>query len=192
MTLPTFDNPEKIIGPGEFFASREDIVISTLLGSCISVALFAPGRGIGGLNHFMLPFPQYSESSILSSNARYGINAMEVLMNELFKLGVRRAELRAKVFGGSTMLDIGTGDQLTVAQKNIRFVFEFLDTEKIPVDSYSVGGALPRKIYFFTETAKVLMRFTKTEAGTLNKREAKYTQSLQESSRNDGKPILFK
>lgn len=191
MTSLKLEVPERIIGPGEYYASREDIVISTLLGSCISVALYVPGTGMGGLNHFMLPSPQSHDTSILTNNARYGVNAMEVLINEIFKLGGRRGDLRAKVFGGSTMLSIGTGDALSVAQKNIRFIFEFLDTERIPVDSYSVGGTLPRKIYFFTASAKVLMRFTKSESSGLSRREEKYTQSLQESSRNDGKPILF-
>ncbi len=191
MLNPKLDRPEKIIGPGEFFASKDDIVISTLLGSCISVALFVPEGGIGGLNHFMLPFPNAGDSSILSTNARYGINAMEVLINEVFKLGGRRDRLRAKVFGGSTMFDLKDGDRLTVAAKNIQFIFEFLDAEKIPVDSYSVGGSLPRKIYFFTENAKVLMRFSKVESPALGRRETQYTESLQESSRNAGKPILF-
>ncbi len=191
MLSPQFDKPEKIIGPGDFCASRDDIVISTLLGSCISVALFLPGSGIGGMNHFMLPFPMASDTSILSTNARYGVNAMEVLINEMFKLGAKRHGMRAKVFGGSTMFELKDSHDLTVAQKNIKFVFEFLDTEKIPVDSYSVGGALPRKVYFFTETAKVLMRFSRTHSDAITRREAQYSESLQESSRNEGKPILF-
>lgn len=188
---PQFNLPEKIIGPGEFYATSEEMVISTLLGSCIAVALFDSGAKAGGLNHFMLPSPKATEDALSSTSARYGVNAMEVLINDLVKKGACKKALRAKVFGGSAMIDYEKEVSFNVPRMNVAFIFEFLETEKIPVDSYSVGGALPRKIFFFTHTAKVLMRFTKIEGTSIGKREMKYAQTLHESTANAGRPILF-
>src|SRR3546814_17612612 len=85
--------------PGEFQVTSEDIVLVTLLGSCVSACLRDPLAGVGGINHFMLP----EAEALGSSSARYGAYAMEVLINELLKRGARRERLEAKVFGGGTV-----------------------------------------------------------------------------------------
>ncbi len=186
-----FDKPEKYIGPGEFYASREDVVISTLLGSCISVALYDPDLKIGGLNHFMLPFPHAVTGEILSTNAKYGVNAMEVLINDILKKGGQKNKLKAKVFGGSAVLDYQKEATYNIPKMNISFAFEFLDTERIPVEAYSVGGTRPRKIFFFPREARILMKYSKSSSPGLAKRESHYSQILMEQTANGGKPILF-
>lgn len=181
MTInPKFDIPETYIGPGESAVSGENIVISTLLGSCIAVALFDKVKHAGGLNHFLLPFPK--SGSVFSDSGRYGIHAMELLINDLLKLGVSRNRLHAKVFGGSAMLSYREKAVYNVPKMNIRFVFEFLDLERIPVDSYSVGGDLPRKVFFFPHTGKVLMRFTQKTLPALERRESRYSLELKEQT----------
>ena len=186
-----FDKPEKYIGPGDFFASGEDVIISTLLGSCISVALYDQTALVGGLNHFMLPFSKVKDPSLASDSTRYGINAMEVLINALLKSGARRERFHAKVFGGGSVLDYHKEATYNVPKMNIHFVFAFLETERIPVDSYSVGGPLSRKILFFPQTAKVLMRFGKKGHASIFERENRYSLKLQEVTKNAGKPIIF-
>lgn len=186
-----FDRPEKYIKPGDFFSSSDDIIISTLLGSCISVALYDQHRRIGGLNHFMLPFPKGSAQNEFFGSSKYGVNAMELLINSILKMGGDKKTLRAKVFGGSTVLDFKTEATYNIPKMNIDFIFSFLETERIPVDSYSVGGVLPRKILFFPYESRVLMKFSKTSYAGLEEREEKYTHKLLEETENAGKPILF-
>jgi len=186
-----FKKPEKYIGPGDYYASKQDIIISTLLGSCISVALFDPKQKIGGMNHFMLPFPKKNETGILSRNAKYGINAMEILINELIKKGCVKNDLIAKVFGGSTLLNYDKEAVYDIPKMNISFAFEFLRIENIPVESYSVGGILPRKIYFFPVEGKVKMKNSVQKYDDLIKKEARYAQTLREATLNAGKVILF-
>ena len=182
---------EEYIGPGEYYASTDDIIISTLLGSCIAVALYDISQPVGGLNHFMLPFPKSKENSEFSTSAKYGINAMEILINAILKEGGKKNKLRAKVFGGSAVLDYKKEATYNIPRMNIEFVFRFLETEHIPVDSYSVGGSLPRKIHFFPQTAKVLMRFSHSGNSGLIRRENIYSHKLLEETKNAGKPILF-
>lgn len=138
--------------PGEFYVSREDLVLTTVLGSCVSACIRDPRLGIGGMNHFMLP-----DSELGSGNsARYGSYAMEVLVNELLKAGARRSGLEAKVFGGAAVLK-GFNDS-QVGSRNAQFVLDYLKAEHIPVLAQDLGDTCPRKIFFFPADGRVLVR----------------------------------
>ncbi len=186
-----FNKDEKYIEPGEFYASSADIVISTLLGSCISVALYDASLHLGGLNHFMLPFKKLSGYGEEETKAKYGIHAMELLINDIMRRGGRKKNLRAKVFGGSSILAFQGKAAYDIPKMNIRFAFEFLETEKIPVDSYSVGGLKGRRIYFFPDDARVMMKYSDFSAGSLIWQETQYAHRLMEETENSGKPVLF-
>lgn len=99
-----FERQVAIIHPGEHYSSDEDIIISTILGSCIAVALYDPDNRQGGLNHFMLPGELQSRQFFLEESGRYGMFAMELLINDLIKRGARKSNLKAKVFGGGHVL----------------------------------------------------------------------------------------
>jgi chemotaxis receptor (MCP) glutamine deamidase CheD len=144
---------EVTIHIGGIFASREPAVVRTVLGSCVSACVFDPLTNVGGINHFMLPDGD-NESG---TPTRYGINAMEVLINEVMKLGGERRRLRAKVFGGGHVLNIQSVGP-AVPERNAVFVKEFLATEKIPILSQRLGGVNPLQIHFFTHSGKVLLR----------------------------------
>ncbi len=186
-----FSRSEHYIGPGEFHSSVDDIVIATLLGSCISVALYDLSVPVGGLNHFMLPYQRAGQVNSEAPSSRFGVNAMELLINDILKKGGSKKRLRAKVFGGSTMIVASAAPIIDVPKMNIDFAFSFLDVERIPIDSYSVGGTAPRRVYFFPTTAKVLMKFSQTTGTAIARRESTYSHMLQERARNDGRPILF-
>ena len=152
------------IHPGEHFISG-DVVIHTLLGTCVSVVLYSPEHRIGGLNHYMLPDPVSSSgtgsgsSSLMEGAGRYGVHAMELLINGFLKRGIPRGKLVAKVFGGGKVLMDQPGGRSTkhVGEKNVEFVLDYLDREKIPIAARDLGGEGGRKIYFFPWTGKVLV-----------------------------------
>ena len=81
----TFDCDAVKVLPGEYFVTTSDILLVTVLGSCVTACIRDRDKGLGGMNHFMLP--DASEGGMLSSSARYGAYAMEVLLNHLLKLG---------------------------------------------------------------------------------------------------------
>src|SRR3989338_11179058 len=95
--------------PGEYYVTSRDMLLVTVLGSCVSACIRDRTTGIGGMNHFMLPHGGQDENSPLSTSARYGSYAMEVLINQLLKLGAKRNNLEAKVFGGGNVLRGFTG-----------------------------------------------------------------------------------
>src|SRR4051812_28400265 len=145
--------------PGQYHATADDIVIVTVLGSCVSACLWDPLRRIGGMNHFMLPgtnAPASAEKGGASASATLGVYAMEVLINRLLKLGAERGRLQAKVFGGASVLE--GMDALNVGTQNGAFVLEFLAEERIPVSAQDLYDVCPRKVYFFPASGKVMVK----------------------------------
>jgi chemotaxis protein CheD len=172
-----FDRDVAVIHPGEYLATNEDIIISTVLGSCVAVALYDPTRHRGGLNHFMLPGEVHNQNVLLDESGRYGMFAMELLINELLKQGSQKRNLIAKVFGGGHVLNTAVG---RIPEGNIRFAMEFLDTENIPIASSDVGGTDARKIFFFVRTSRVLLkRFGGQKAAPIQREERAYLSRIK-------------
>jgi len=123
--------------PNEFFVTTEDLVLSTVLGSCVAACIHDRTAGIGGMNHFMLP--DDSDATRAAADAiRYGGYAMEVLLNELLKGGARRERLEAKVFGGAAVLAGMT--TLNIGDRNSEFVRRYLALEKVRVTAEDLQG----------------------------------------------------
>jgi chemotaxis protein CheD len=174
-----YDRPHDIqaakLLPGEYHVSTRDILQVTVLGSCVAACIRDTRLGIGGMNHFMLPDSESAESSF--GGARYGTYAMEVLINHLLKLGARRENLQAKVFGGGNVLPGLT--QANVGHKNAAFVLRYLATEKIMVAARDLGDVKPRKVYFFPATGRALVkRLNVLNNNTVFERETDYRRKL--------------
>ncbi|UJP05031.1 MAG: chemoreceptor glutamine deamidase CheD [Nitrosomonas sp.] len=164
--------------PGEYFVTNKDMLLVTVLGSCVAACIRDCYSGIGGMNHFMLPSAGTDEGNPLTVSARYGTYAMEILINQLLKLGARRSNLEAKVFGGGNVLD-----GLTVAnvgQRNADFVLKFLKTENIRVVAQDLVDVFPRKVYFFPKNSKVMVKKLRTmHNNTISQREKDYNSRIQ-------------
>ena len=162
--------------PGEYFVTRRDMAVVTVLGSCVAACLRDRIAGLGGMNHFMLP--GIDGGGPVSVSARYGVHAMEILVNRLLKLGAQRHNLEAKVFGGGNVLRgfVTT----TVGERNAEFVLDYLKTEGIRLVSSDLLGVYPRKVYFFPKTGRVLVRKLKSsDHHMLARRERDYASQLQ-------------
>jgi chemotaxis protein CheD len=173
----TFDCDAAKILPGEYYYTAKDMLIVTVLGSCVSACIRDRTRGLGGMNHFMLP-DGGEPGNPVSASMRYGTYAMEVLINDLLKSGARRENLEAKVFGGGAVLRGFSA--MNVGERNATFVINFLRTERIPVVAEDLNDIYPRKVYFFPRTGKVLVKkLMQTHNDTLAKRELDYASRLK-------------
>ena len=167
--------------PGEYFVTSNNLLLVTVLGSCVAACIRDKHSGIGGMNHFMLPDGTSDANSPMNASARYGTYAMELLINQLLKMGARRQNLEAKVFGGGNV--IGGLTQANVGQRNADFVQQFLQMEGIPITAKDLVDIFPRKVYFFPKTSKVLVRKLRTQHNeTIKKREKDYSRKLNRSS----------
>lgn len=144
---------------GELRASAVPVKLSTLVGSCITVCLYDPVSHIGGMNHFMLP----QDSGSGRSSATYGVHAMELLINQLMKLGANRRRLEAKIFGGANVLGrpLAADSPHNIGERNVRFALSFLETEQIPIRAQSIGGTCGRQVHFLPHTGQVFVRETR-------------------------------
>ena len=180
-----FEQEVVTIHPGEYYSTGEDTIISTVLGSCVAVAIFDPAKAVGGLNHFMLPGELASgkpaaEELAANPNAKYGMFAMELLINDLMKMGLSKSSMRAKVFGGGAVLRFTDGSTSSIPVSNVEFAFEYLREERIPVLASDVGGHDPRKIFFYARTGKVLLkRIAGNLAELVEREEERYLSSIR-------------
>lgn len=185
----TFDCDAAKILPGEYYYTCKDMMIVTVLGSCVSACIRDRVTGIGGMNHFMLPDGGGDVDSPVSASMRYGTYAMEVLINELLKAGARRENLEAKVFGGGNVLRGFVS--MNVGERNAQFVRSYLRNENIKVLAEDLNDIYPRKVYFFPRTGKVLVKkLRQLNNNTLVNREQDYAQRLQ-TTRVAGDVELF-
>jgi chemotaxis protein CheD len=175
-----FDIEAAKILPGEYYVTGRNMLLVTVLGSCVAACIRDPKTGLGGMNHFMLP-ESSDRGDLVSSSMRYGGYAMEVLINQLVKMGANRSRLEAKVFGGGAVLRGFT--TVNVGERNSEFVLEYLQTEHIKVVSQDLMGLYPRKVYFFPASGRVMVRkLTTVHNNTIIEREQNYGQRLKSSS----------
>ncbi|HEX2545915.1 MAG TPA: chemoreceptor glutamine deamidase CheD [Ramlibacter sp.] len=162
--------------PGQYHAARAG-AITTVLGSCVSTCLWDPIERVGGMNHFMLPGDTASPGSPWAASARFGVYAMEVLINQMLRLGADRKRLVAKVFGGAQLL--AGFDRLDVGAKNSEFALDFLKVEGIRVLAQDLQDVCPRKVHFFVDSGKVqVKRLALSPSEPVQRREREYLKKL--------------
>lgn len=170
------------IMPGEFYVTRDTEAVSTVLGSCIAACVRDIERGVGGMNHFMLPEDQSSGQDAWASgdgtpSTRYGAFAMESLINEMLKLGARRERLELKLFGGGRILPAMTD----IGRRNIDFAKTFARLEKLTVAAEDVGGNVPRHVVYFPNSGRVLLkRLRPLDSSSVAENDIRYRQRLSE------------
>ncbi len=163
--------------PGEYYAGADSVGMVTLLGSCVSTCLWDPQLRIGGMNHFMLPGDNGSAGSPVPRSARFGVHAMELLINAMLKLGADRSRLVAKVFGGGRVLKGFVS--LDVGASNCEFVLDFLATEGIRVLAQDILENYARKLHFSPHSGKVLLkRLDPSTVHTVQRQEREYLRKI--------------
>jgi chemotaxis protein CheD len=163
--------------PGEYYVTGRDMVLVTVLGSCVAACIRDRLTGIGGMNHFMLPGGD-GDTAPVSTSARYGTYAMELMINQLLKSGAKRSNLEAKVFGGGNVLRGFT--VANVGQRNAEFVIDYLQTERIALLAEDLLGLFPRKVYYFPSTGRTLVKQLRVAHNdTILQRELQYGQRIK-------------
>ena len=178
---------------GEYYATHRHEMITTVLGSCISVCVRDRAASIGGMNHFMLPVEREGRENTglhgLSADAAYGGYAMERLVNCILKYGGgRREQLEIKIFGGGRIMN-GMAD---IGLQNITFIRAYLRTEGLTMAAEDVGGDCPRRMAYFPITGKVLVKKLRNIRNeTIIQQETAYLANLRREATQGGDVELF-
>jgi two-component system chemotaxis response regulator CheB len=154
---------EKIyLFPGKIGAAKDATEFSTLLGSCVAVALFDPFSKVGGLNHYLLPETFKGESP----NGRYGSYAIPQLINEMEALGAKRNRMQAKIYGGASVITAGEGvqDYLSVGARNIEMAVKLLGEFSIPILEKKIGGEKGCRVSLNSNTFEVVHQLNRESA----------------------------
>jgi chemotaxis protein CheD len=162
--------------PGDYYVTRYDEAIFTVLGSCVSACVRDRKLKIGGMNHFMLPLDRSGGHSVwaenvVSSATRYGNVAMDRLINDIMRLGGRRSNLEIKVVGGGKVLDMA----LEVGARNAQFVREYLKNEGFFIAAEDLGDGFARKLFYSPATGKLrVKRLSRTVNRVVFEREREF------------------
>ena len=171
--------------PGEFYTTQSDQMIMTILGSCVSACVRDVKKGIGGMNHFLLAKPS---DSLSSPSARYGSYAMECLINDILRRGGQRENLEIKIFGGSDLIN----SSVKIGSKNCDFIKTYLRNEGFKVSAEDLGGARPRRIYYWPFTGRLVRAVlpNQTQSKILAE-EQRYSKTLEKKEEKHGEIELF-
>jgi len=165
--------------PGEYYVTACDELIITTLGSCISACIRDRIRGIGGMNHFMLPSQTlncetWNDPRVSLAN-RYGNYAMENLINDIVKNGGKKNNLEVKIFGGGKILNHMTD----IGLRNINFIEEYILTEQLNLVAKDVGNDYPRKIIYYPADGVVkVKKLQSLQNKTIFDLESRYLQDI--------------
>lgn len=184
--------PRVTIHPGENYVTKKNEIISTLLGSCVAACLYDPVNRVIGMNHFLLAQQHAKQSApiLATDEGRYGIHAMELLINLMLKQGAQRKHLKAKAFGGGDVLKLNNelkGGK-SVGASNCEFIRTFLATESIPLVAKDLGGNRGRTIFFLPTDFSVYVKpietanqqaIVKEERQFLDKKNVPVQSSIQ-------------
>jgi chemotaxis protein CheD len=140
-----------VIQGEQYVTDDPDVLLTTILGSCVAACMRDPEAGIGGMNHFLLP----DTDGCGGTAQRFGAHAMELLINDILRRGGKRHRLEAKLFGGGRMFN-GLSD---VGEANATFAERFLKDEGVPVLGGSLRGAQARRVQFWPVSGRAMQRF---------------------------------
>lgn len=177
----------KILAGDCYVTSHEDEMLSTILGSCVSACIRDPVANVGGMNHFLLPGNKVTHD-LQSDSARYGVFAMENLINNLINAGAKKSRFEIKVFGGGNV----TNNSARIGSNNAAFVREFLQWEGYKITSEDLEGPHARKIHYFPHTGKVMVRLLRRKEDLIIlDEEQRYSSELAEKAKRSGHVELF-
>lgn len=139
---------------GQMYSSAQPALVSTILGSCVAVCLWDPATGMGGLNHYLLP--HRVENGI--SSPRFGNVAIERLITDLAGMGADPRRLKAKVFGGASVIEAFQSNERSLGMANVELARQLLRGAGIPIVAEDVGGTQGRKVMFQTTDGAAWVR----------------------------------
>jgi chemotaxis protein CheD len=161
---------EIFLYPGELHIARQPTLVTTVLGSCVSIIFFNPRRKIGGICHAQLPGEEYLNCSCTekcpvrcysatpkTNKFRYVTCSFRYMLHRFMTFGIPQDEIEVKLFGGSTTFKGGVNYK-SVGQQNIEVSMQIINEHRLKITDKNVGGVSGRRIYFLSDTGEVYLK----------------------------------
>lgn len=151
-------NTHTVIG-GEFAVAKdsESIALKTLLGSCVAIMFYDIKLKIKAMNHFLLPSTNNSNEDM-----KYGLYSVEAMLNEMYKCGCKKENMRAKISGGSDIMQLNFDNNSSIGHRNVEFAKDFCNTEGFKIISDHTRGEHARLI-LMTDEFETFIKVTKKD-----------------------------
>lgn len=135
-------NAHTVIG-GEFAVTTDydNIAFKTLLGSCVAIMFYDSVKKIKAMNHFLLPTTNNSNEDM-----KYGLYSVEAMLNEMYKLGCSKSDLKAKISGGADIMQLSSMNLNSIGHRNVEFAKDFCTQEGFKIISEHTRGEHARLI----------------------------------------------
>ena len=144
--------------PGELCVSDAEHRLRTILGSCVAITLWHPGRRLGAMSHFLLA-DRGAHAAAHPLDARYGREALELMVQRLERMNVDVHACEAKIFGGGNMFP-GKGNPaiVSIGSHNGEAARKILAERRILVRHEDLFGNGHRQVIFDIATGDVWVR----------------------------------
>ena len=135
--------------PGCIIVSKKPHLVSTILGSCVSVCIWDSKQHFGGMNHYIHPKSFDNEET-----AKFGNISIPYMLNLLLESDAKMHDLKAHIVGGARSPHI---DSSIIGQENVKIAETFLRQNSIDIISKDTGGNKGRKVIFDTQSGEVII-----------------------------------
>ncbi len=148
---------QRYLRPGELHVATRPTVVTTVLGSCVSVTMFAHRLGVGAISHTLLPEGEMAAEQ--PGAFRYPGTSVQAMLRRLDALGVDRDELEVKAFGGADVLAARAASaRASIGRQNLDATLAVVAAAGLRLAAQDLGGARGRKLVFYTDTGEVFVR----------------------------------
>lgn len=139
------------VGMGQIAVENKPALLTSVLGSCVGLALYHPRVKTGALAHIVLP----TASGRGALPGKFADTALPYMLAQLAKAGVPRQGLVAKIAGGACMF--GVSGPLQIGDNNVDAVRMLLAKENIRIIGEDVGGQKGRRVTLDCATGEMLV-----------------------------------
>lgn len=162
--MKTNPNPNNLpvfyLHPGEVFFSKKPFLVSTILGSCLSITMFDNGTKFGGISHCKLPNCSEANYNCDDCGEPYKFVGCTIkhMIKKFEENKVKRYDLEVKIFGGADVLSIESGSyNKSIGRQNIVAAQMAILDNKLNLVAMDVGGCEGRQINFTTNNGEIFL-----------------------------------
>jgi len=150
------DHTKIRLGIGEGGIFIKPTIVSTVLGSCVSVTFYCRRKKTGAIFHALLPkIPEAIEAKLFQDRFKYVDSAIKHIIHTLQRRGIEHDQIEVKVFGGSEGAFNGV---IRTGASNIMAAYEVLNKHKLQITASDIGGSMGRNLVFVSSTGEVFIK----------------------------------
>ncbi|NTU42170.1 MAG: chemotaxis protein CheD [Nitrospirales bacterium] len=154
--------PTIYLKPGEIYCGNTPAVVTTLLGSCVSVTMYHEDTNLYAICHGLLPTCRGDDNcnGTCLEGLKYIDCSIKRMLKQFDDRGIKRTEIEVKVFGGANMLhpEFSGSWDYTVGKENVLIAVKTITEEGLKIKASDTGGQWGRKIFFITDTGEVFLK----------------------------------